>query len=283
SAQDVRIAAHRLAWGKWTHCGQSCVAPDYVLVHRDVQAKLLREIRRVYREFYRIDQDADIVDEGGDDISSSSDFGRIVNVRHCDRLALLLRETKGRIVLGGRVRVADKYVAPTIVLLEDANDPLMEEELLGPILPVICYDTLQEAVDVVNSRGAPLALYVFASNTRAADFVISRTQSGGVCVNDTGVHVAAPTLPFGGTGASGYGYLHGRAGFDELSHLRGVLRRKLRDEAVFGVRYPPFTRGKVNVMRHAWRSGPGQSPLMHVLGTTRAFLQYQLGQGASAL
>ncbi|MGZ8735176.1 MAG: aldehyde dehydrogenase family protein, partial [Acidimicrobiia bacterium] len=196
---NVAVAAKRIAWGKFVNTGQTCVAPDYVLVDRAVERELLDGLASTVRSFY------------GDDPRTSPDYGRIINDRHFARLRGLL-ESGGEPVVGGETNAADRYIAPTVLTAVDPGASIMTEEIFGPLLPVLPVDDVDDAIAFVNSREKPLALYIFSEADTVAERVIASTSSGGVAVNATVLHLAVPGLPFGGVGASGMGAYHGRAG-----------------------------------------------------------------------
>jgi len=219
----LQTTARRLAWGKFLNAGQTCVAPDFVLVDRRIRDGLLEALTGAVREFY------------GPDPQKSPDYSRIINRRHLDRLTRYLRD--GRIVHGGQWDADDLYVAPTLLTEVAADAPAMVEEIFGPILPVVEYEQLDQALALLRDRPTPLALYLFTPDRATQERVLAATRSGGVCFNDTLTHMVGSSLPFGGLGESGLGAYHGRASFDGFTHYRSVLRRS------FGVdpplRYPP--------------------------------------------
>ena len=219
----VDAAARRIAWGKFMNAGQTCVAPDFVLVERPVQEALIGALQAAVRAFY------------GDDPRLSPDYGRIVNRRHFDRLTGLL--SAGRIVCGGEHDAGELYLAPTILADVPWDSPVMQEEIFGPILPVLAFDRLDEALARLARRPTPLAVYLFTRDRATQERVLAETRSGGVCLNDTVVHLLSKELPFGGLGESGMGAYHGRAGFDAFSHYRSVVRRTFFPD--FRLRYPP--------------------------------------------
>ena len=233
---DVDIAAHRIAWGRFANAGQTCVAPDYVLVHRAVEDQFLGGVLRAVHDFY------------GDDPRSSPDFGRIVNERHFDRLTALI-EAGGyeAVVTGGIGDRASRYLAPTVLAGVQPDAAVMQEEIFGPILPVVAVADVDEAVRFVNARPAPLAMYLFTNDDATAERLVERTTSGGVTVNHTMLHVAVPDLPFGGVGASGMGAYHGKTGFDTFSHRRSVLVKPSHPD--LSVIYPPYKRWKEAILR----------------------------------
>jgi aldehyde dehydrogenase (NAD+) len=222
------LAARRIAWGKFINAGQTCVAPDYLLVQENVKDELLAGIEASIRTFY------------GENPAKSADYARIINRGHFDRLVALLKT--GPIRTGGNTDAQDRYIAPTVLDPVCWNDPIMGEEIFGPLLPVISFSSLNEAVEAVKTRPAPLALYFFGNSKAAREKVIGGISFGGGCVNDTLVHLGSPHLPFGGVGQSGMGSYHGKAGFDAFSHRKSVLKRGAFPDAP--VRYPPFSQWK---------------------------------------
>ncbi|MCK9231022.1 MAG: aldehyde dehydrogenase [Syntrophales bacterium] len=229
--------ARRIAWGKYYNAGQTCLAPDYVLVHRDVKEKLIDGLRRAIVSFY------------GNDPEESPDYGRIINQRHFSRLTDLMKS--GRIVHGGRANQTTRYIAPTIIDGVSLTDPIMEEEIFGPLLPLLPYGDLDEALDIVNALPRPLALYVFTESRTVEKRVLAETSSGGGCVNDTLSHVGSTTLPFGGIGDSGMGSYHGKAGFDTFTHRRSVLKRSTLFD--IPLRYPPYAERKLRLVRRLFK------------------------------
>jgi aldehyde dehydrogenase (NAD+) len=230
---DLTLAARRIAWGKFMNAGQTCIAPDYVLVHQDREVELIEALRKTVREFY------------GDDPASSPDYARIPNVRHHRRLAALLKD--GEIVVGGQTDENDRYIAPTVLRNPRTDSALMTDEIFGPILPVLSVPDVGAAIEFVNRREKPLALYVFSNDPKVGEQVVGATSSGGVCVNSTIWHIANPMLPFGGVGPSGMGAYHGRASFETFSHRKSVLTRGTRFDPKFI--YPPYTRLKTALIK----------------------------------
>jgi acyl-CoA reductase-like NAD-dependent aldehyde dehydrogenase len=226
-AQDspIEVTARRIAWGRFMNAGQICVAPDYVLTPEFLRLPLIEAIQRAITRFYGIDP------------QRSKSFGRIVNQRHFARLLALMRE--GRIAIGGQSDETDRYIAPTVLTDLSADAAVLQEEIFGPILPVVGYREIEEALAFVRKRPKPLALYLFTANHRLQERVIREISSGSVVVNDVVVNQIVPGLPFGGVGNSGMGAFHGRYTFDAFSHAKAVVRRSLL--ADLDVRYPPFT------------------------------------------
>ena len=236
-ASDARldVAARRIAWGKWINAGQTCVAPDYVLVEESVTSQLLSALGRAIDAFY------------GEDPMTSADYGRIFSDRHFDRLMGLLSADGGTVAIGGRADRDARYIAPTVVTGVELDGPRMSDEIFGPILPIVPMPSIDAAIEFVNSRPKPLALYVFTERDAVAEKVISRTSSGGVTVNHTLLHLAVADLPFGGVGESGMGSYHGEHGFDVFSHAKPVLHRRTRPDP--GIAYPPYGGLKAKLLR----------------------------------
>lgn len=230
---DLAVAARRIVWGRFLNAGQICVAPDHVYVAASVEARFLEALKREVTTMF------------GPDPKQSPDYGRIINSRHAARLQALL--ANGRAVTGGQADVDACYVAPTILTEVAADAPVLAEEIFGPILPVLPYQTLDAPIAAINARSPALALYAFTRNKATADRIIAATRSGSVTINDTVVFMANPNLPFGGVGASGIGAYHGRFSFETFSHRRAVLRRSFALDA--SIRYPPFTKGKLALLR----------------------------------
>jgi aldehyde dehydrogenase (NAD+) len=231
---DLEVAARRIVWGKFYNAGQTCVAPDYILAHKDVEEPLLAQMKQTLRQFF------------GDDPHSVNDYGRIINARHYERLMSLLPGS-GEIVTGGIGIAADRYIAPTILRNTSAEAPVMAGEIFGPILPVLKVQDVEHAIAFVNSRPKPLALYVFTNDPAVQAKVLDRTTSGGVTVNHTLMHLVNHSLPFGGVGPSGMGAYHGHASFETFSHRKSVLvKRTWLDPWFF---YPPYSDAKKRWVR----------------------------------
>lgn len=230
----IKTAARRIAWGKAFNAGQVCVAPDYILVHHKRHDELVERIGDAWREFF------------GSDPSRSADYARIVNERHFDRLVGLL-EGGGRIAHGGGHDREQRFIEPTLLTDVDADAQVMQEEIFGPILPVLRVDDLDAAIEFVNARPHPLALYFFSKQAKAKKKLLDNTQSGDVAINEVITHYAVPDLPFGGVGESGMGGYHGRNSFDAFTYARGVLSKGTLIDPAF--RYPPFGAGKIRLLR----------------------------------
>ncbi len=219
-------AARKIVAGKFLNAGQTCIAPDYLLVHETLRAKLVDCMADQITRFY------------GSDPGQSPDYARIVNSRHFDRLTGLLRD--GRVVFGGTTDPQRRYIAPTLLDGVSWADPIMQEEIFGPILPVLTYDDLKEAIARIRSLPPPLALYLFSDDPAVQNKVIAEIPFGGGCINDTLVHFVNPHLPFGGVGSSGMGRYHGRFSFETFSHFKAVMKKPAWFHTP--LRYPPYGR-----------------------------------------
>ncbi len=229
----LEVTARRIAWGRFMNAGQLCVAPDYVLAPEPLRLPLIESLKRAILRFY------------GPDPQHSESFGRIVNRRHFARLLALMRE--GRIAVGGQSDEQDLYIAPTVLTDLPGDAAVLEEEIFGPILPVVGYGNIEEALTFIRKRPKSLALYLFTGNRRMQERVICDISSGSVVVNDVLVNQIVPGLPFGGISDSGMGAFHGRYTFDAFSHAKAVVRRSLW--ADLDVRYPPFTAMKDRILQ----------------------------------
>lgn len=218
------IAARRITWGKFFNAGQTCIAPDYLLVQRSIRERLLKEIGMCVREFY------------GERPAESPDYARIVNRSHFHRLLGLMEG--GNAVIGGEVDEDSLYISPTVLDSVSKDSHLMNEEIFGPLLPVIEYGELEEAIGIVGRRPEPLAVYFFSEDRARQRRVLDETSSGGCSINDTLVHYSNFALPFGGVGGSGFGKYHGRESFDVFSNARSVLRKSTLFDSY--LRYPPY-------------------------------------------
>lgn len=229
---NLEHTAKRIVWGKFINTGQTCIAPDYLLVDRSIKKDLLAGIENCIKEFY------------GEDPAKSPDYGRIINPKQFDRLAGLLKD--GEIITGGKTNREDRYIAPTVIDQVSWDAPIMEDEIFGPILPVLEYTDLTDAIAKINDRPKPLALYLFSKNKEKQQRVLQETSSGGVCINDTVMQVGVSELPFGGVGNSGIGSYHGKASFDTFSHQKSVLKRSFLLDLDW--RYAPY-QGKLDLLK----------------------------------
>jgi aldehyde dehydrogenase (NAD+) len=227
---NLGITAKRLAWGKGLNAGQTCIAPDYVLVERRHKDEFVDHLVDAFRAFY------------GSEPAKSDDLACIVNERHTQRLERLLVDHGGTVACGGRLDQTTRKLEPTVIVDPDPQSALMQEEIFGPILPVFTVDSVDEAVAFINARPKPLALYVFTNTESVSQHVIDATSAGGVCVNHVMLHIGPPDLAFGGVGDSGHGRYHGRSGFDALSNLKPVYERPVWPDV--SLIYPPYTKLK---------------------------------------
>ncbi|MFU8885534.1 MAG: aldehyde dehydrogenase family protein [Cyanobacteriota bacterium] len=233
---DLAVSARRLAWGRSLNAGQTCIAPDHVLVQPAAAEALVQAMARELERFY------------GSDPLQSADLGAIVNQAQYDRLSGLLAsaQARGQVLHGGRCDPERRRIEPTLVAVSSGEDPLMQEELFGPLLPIQQVESLDRALEEIRSRPKPLALYLFSHDRRAQQRVLNETSSGGVCFNDVVMQAGSSQLPFGGVGESGMGSYHGEAGFLTFSHLRSVLRRPFWLD--IPLRYPPYA-GKLALVQ----------------------------------
>jgi len=229
---SVGVAARRIVWGKYTNCGQTCIAPDYVLVQRKKKEALLAGMKKEIAKMY------------GNSLQSGS-YGRIINEAHFDRLISYHEE--GDSYTGGRHDREERWIEPTILTSVKEGAQVMEEEIFGPILPVIPFDHLDEAIERVKSKPHPLALYLFTNRKSEQKKVMKDLTFGGMTLNDTLLHVANPHLPFGGVGNSGMGSYHGKFGFDAFSHHKAILKKAKWPDPF--IKYPPYTDLKERLMR----------------------------------
>lgn len=230
---NLDVTAARIVWGKWMNAGQTCVAPDYVLVEKGFEDKLVKALIKKIEAFY------------GKDAAQSSDYGRIVNERHFARLQSYLADQN--VVYGGQTNEQTRYMSPTLVMQPGLDSELMRQEIFGPILPIITLDNISDSIAFINQRSKPLALYLFSKNKQLENKVLNETSAGSVCVNDGMMFMVNPELPFGGVGHSGMGAYHGQFGFDTFSHLKSVMKRSFLLDAP--MRYPPFTSFKFNLLK----------------------------------
>ncbi|XP_066243724.1 aldehyde dehydrogenase family 3 member B1 [Saccopteryx leptura] len=231
---DPQTVANRVAWFRYFNTGQTCVAPDYILCSPMMQEKLVPALQSAITRFY------------GEDPRSSPDLGRIISDKHFQRLRGLL--SCGRVAIGGQSDESDRYIAPTVLVDVAETEPVMQEEIFGPILPIMNVRSLDEAVDFINRREKPLALYAFSLSDQVVKQVLARTSSGGFCGNDGFMHLTLSSLPFGGVGASGMGGYHGKFSFDTFSHHRACLLRSAGMEKVYSIRYPPYSPRNVKLL-----------------------------------
>ncbi|KAB0793510.1 hypothetical protein PPYR_13130 [Photinus pyralis] len=230
---NMEIATRRILWGKCSNAGQVCIAPDYMLCTRETQAKFIAVAQMVLKEWY------------GSNVKDSPFYCRLISDKHYDRLTTFLKD-KRNIAIGGQTDASQRFIEPTVLVNVSPNDPVMQEEIFGPILPIIVINNPQEAISFINAREKPLSLYVFTNDADTKELFLNNTLSGGVTINDTIMHFSVETLPFGGVGYSGMGGYHGKYSFDTFSHKKAILRRNLHKplEKAISVRYPPYSETK---------------------------------------
>ncbi len=220
---DIDVAARRIAWGKTLNAGQTCIAPDHLLIHRSLQEPFVKAYKEALQRLH------------GEDARQSPHYVRLVNDRAFERVAGYIPQ--GKVLVGGRTDAAERYIEPTLLAEVDPAAPVMREEIFGPVLPMLTFERIDEAVEFVTGREKPLALYYFGPEAAGRE-VLRRTSSGGACLNDTIMHIANDQLPFGGVGNSGMGHYHGRESFEAFSHRRAVVITPKRFDLPF--RYPPY-------------------------------------------
>lgn len=231
---NIKVASERICFGKFTNAGQTCVAPDYILVHESVKDDLITALSKTLREFY------------GQNIQQSPDYGRIVNLKNYHRMTSLLNSAQMNIVFGGHSDEDERYIEPTLLDHVTNDSAIMQEEIFGPILPILTYQSLDEAIAFIHQRPKPLSLYLFSEDENATQRVINELSFGGGAINDTLMHLANPKLPFGGVGASGMGRYHGKYSFDTFTHEKSYIFKSTRLES--GVHLPPY-KGKFKYIK----------------------------------
>jgi len=222
---DLDTAANRIVWGKWMNAGQTCIAPDYVLVEKDIEDKFVAALKKAIEAQYSKDP------------KTSKAYGRIVNQRHCQRLASYLDGQS--VIYGGQIDMQDRYVSPTLVLNPEHDSAIMQEEIFGPLLPILSMPSKQAMLTFINKRPHPLAAYLYSKDKDFQDEFIEKVSAGSLCINDSGMFMINHELPFGGVGTSGMGSYHGKFGFDCFSHEKTVMKRSLKFEN--DLRYAPYT------------------------------------------
>lgn len=231
---NIKVASERISFGKFTNAGQTCVAPDYILVQRKVKNDLIRALKKTITEFY------------GENIEKSPDFGRIVNQKHFNRLNDLIQIHKDNVVFGGNSSKEDLYIEPTLLDNITNDNKIMKEEIFGPILPIITYDNFDEVLEIIQSKSKPLSLYLFSEDENMTHRVVEELSFGGGAINDTLMHLANPNLPFGGVGSSGIGQYHGKYSFDTFSHMKSYTFKSTRLES--SLFFPPY-KGKFKYIK----------------------------------
>jgi len=231
---NIKVASERISFGKFTNAGQTCVAPDYILVQRKVKNDLIKALKKTITEFY------------GENIEKSPDFGRIVNQKHFNRLNDLIQIHKDNVVFGGNSSKEDLYIEPTLLDNITNDNKIMKEEIFGPILPIITYDNFDKVLEIIQSKSKPLSLYLFSEDENMTHRVLEELSFGGGAINDTLMHLANPNLPFGGVGSSGIGQYHGKYSFDTFSHMKSYTFKSTRLES--SLFFPPY-KGKFKYIK----------------------------------
>ncbi|MFN0081427.1 MAG: aldehyde dehydrogenase [Ferruginibacter sp.] len=231
---DIKTAAKRIAMPKFSNAGQMCVAPDYLLVHHSIKDELVKELKKVILDFF------------GDDAQKSDFFGRIINDRQFTRLEKYL--SNGKLLAGGKTDKANLYIEPTLLEIDNINDPVMQEEIFGPVLPILSFSDMDDALKIIKQHKNPLAMYVFTSSAEKEKKWLNAVPFGGGCINNASLHLTNHKLPFGGRGASGMGSYHGKFSFDTFSHKKAVMKTPTWLD--LAIKYPPYT-GKLNLFKKA--------------------------------
>lgn len=229
---NIKLAAKRIAWGKLINAGQTCIAPDYIYVHEDIKKRFLQSLKDAIIRFY------------GDDASLSPDYPRIINEQNVERLEALI--SSKNIYYGGNINKKKKYIEPTILVDVDWDMPVMQQEIFGPILPVLTYNSIDNVISTINSKPKPLALYYFSNCSTLQKKIVSKVSAGGVTINDTVMHIASNKLPFGGVGNSGIGSYHGKYSYETFSNRKPVVYKKTWIDVP--IRYAPF-KNKLKILK----------------------------------
>ena len=264
---NVKLAARRLTWGKTQNAGQVCISQNYNLVQDSVVDEFVAAMKNTMAEFFP---------QG---TRNTDDFGRIINLRQFSRIRALLASTKGKIVYGGDLDEEDLYISPTVILVSSPDDPILQDESFGPLIPILPFSTLESAIKIAQSiDSTPLGFYPFGSDAEVAK-MLNEIRSGGVSINDGFIHGAIQTLAFGGVGSSGQGAYHGKASFDCFTHHRSITKTPYWAEKLFEVRYPPYA-GKLKMLRMLGSATPDFDREGKVV--TLSWLRSLLGLGAKS-
>eukprot|EP01132_Coremiostelium_polycephalum_P004858 gene4858-6054_t len=224
---NIKLAASRIIWGKCWNAGQTCIGLDYLIVHKSIVQDLIEEFKVVLKEFYGVDP------------KENTSFARIISKQHTERLQKLF--SNGKVVIGGVADIESRYISPTVIVEPDMESPLMTEEIFGPVLPIITYENIDEAIEIIQNRPNPLTLYLFSRDQAIQDKVLECTQSGSAMLNDVLFHFTNPNLPFGGFGDSGIGAYHGKLTFDTFTHRRALVKSTTKKWLDVPLRYPPYS------------------------------------------
>lgn len=244
---NLEVAVKRILWGKFVNSGQTCVAPDYILCTKDVERKFLKIAAKLLKQWY------------GENPQESPDLCRIVTDRHFERLAKFL--INANIAIGGKTDPSDKFIEPTILIDVKPTDPVMQEEIFGPIFPIVTINNAYEAIKFMKSKEKPLAMYIFSNIQKDVELITENVSCGGMCVNETIMHLAVDNLPFGGVGGSGMGNYHGKYSFDTFSHKKSCLHKNYGGlgETLASSRYPPYSEGKTKFLNFLLKKRSGFS------------------------
>lgn len=235
---NLEIAAKRITWGKFMNAGQICVTPDYCLVHTNIKEKFIAAVEQNIKNAF------------GENAQHSKDYGRIVNDAHVNRIEKLLDGSK--LLFGGVIDKQDRYIAPTILEVQNADAAVMLEEIFGPLLPIVEYKNIEEAISIIKKNPDPLVLYAFTNNRQHVKKLMREVRAGDMCVNESILHFGQVHLPIGGVGSSGIGKYQGRNSFTEFSHKKSVMDKKFFPDLTF--RYPPYTESKFKQLKFFFRN-----------------------------
>ncbi len=233
SSADIKVSARRIVFGKFLNCGQTCVAPDYIYVQKDIADEFIQEVIKETNKQYTTTPLEDPT------------YGKIVNKKHFERILNLINPNK--VVLGGEYNEDTNQIAPTIMTNVNWEDPVMQEEIFGPVMPILEFENIEDLVELLRSKPHPLALYLFTKDKTIMDLVTEHVQFGGGCINDTIIQLATSHMGFGGVGDSGMGSYHGKAGFDTFTHYKSMVRKGFLFDLPF--RYPPYTKFKEDIIK----------------------------------
>lgn len=234
---DIALAAKRIAFGKFVNAGQTCIAPDFVFIHQSVEAQFVAEMKKVVQQFYGVNPE------------ESKDFARIINDMHYQRIKRFVLQSQ--VVLGGETNAKTRYIAPTLLKIHDRDAEVMNEEIFGPVLPLVNYETIDELITYNQAHPKPLAFYVFSSNKSEIQQLLQRCQYGGACINDCLSHILNSELPFGGFGESGLGNYHGRYSFEAFSQTKSVVYRNTWLD--IPLKYPPYSKNKFKLLKRFFK------------------------------
>lgn len=235
---NLEVIVSRILYGKFINVGQTCIAPDYILVHKEIKEKLIEMLKKTIVDFY------------GNNILENRDYGRIVNEKHFDRLTKILRIDRKKIIYGGDYNKESLFIEPTLLNDITYEDAVMENEVFGPILPILDYEDLDDVIKTLNIHHKPLALYIFTEDKKVEEKILNKVSFGGGCINDTLSHATEVCLPFGGVGNSGMGTYHGKESFQTFSHRKSILKKSTKIN--FKFIFPPY-RDKVNLVRKIFK------------------------------